>query len=57
MGACAMQTFNNVTQAVWQSFKQAVETKFGIQITSDSGNIRMTLKMGWQKTRHGGSNA
>jgi hypothetical protein len=38
MSACAMQTYNNVTQAAWQSAKQTVPVKFGVQITSDSGN-------------------
>jgi hypothetical protein len=39
MSACAMQTFNNVTQAAWQSANQAVATKFGVQITTDADNI------------------
>jgi hypothetical protein len=39
MSACAMQTFNNVTQAAWQSAKQAVAAKFGVQITTDSGSV------------------
>ena len=39
MSACAMQTFNNLTQAAWQSAKEAVAAKFGVQITTDSGNI------------------
>jgi hypothetical protein len=38
MSACAMQTYNNVTQAAWQSAKQAVAAKFGVQITTESGN-------------------
>jgi hypothetical protein len=39
MSACAMQTFNNVTQAAWQSAKEAVAAKFGVQITTDSGSV------------------
>jgi hypothetical protein len=39
MSACAMQTFNNVTPAAWQSAKQAVAAKFGVQITTDSDSI------------------
>jgi hypothetical protein len=39
MSACAMQTFNNVNQVAWQSAKQAVAAKFGVQITTDFGNI------------------
>lgn len=38
MSACAMLTYNNVTQAAWQSAQQAVAAKFGVQITTDSGN-------------------
>ena len=38
MSACAMQTYNNVTQEAWQSAKQAVTAKFDVQITTDSGN-------------------
>jgi hypothetical protein len=39
MSACAMQTFSNVTQSAWQSVKQTVAAKFGLQITTDFGNI------------------
>jgi hypothetical protein len=39
MSACGMQTFNKVTQAAWQSAKQAVAAKFGVQMTTDSGNV------------------
>jgi hypothetical protein len=28
---------NNVTQAAWQSVKQAVAAQYGVQITTDSG--------------------
>jgi len=38
MSACAMLTYNNVTQAAWDSAKQAVETQYGIQIPTDSGS-------------------
>jgi hypothetical protein len=37
MAAWAMLTYNNVTQAAWQSAKQAV-AQYGIQIATDSGN-------------------
>lgn len=36
MGACAMQSFNNVTPSAWQCCKTAV-AGFGITITTDSG--------------------
>ena len=39
MSACAMQTFNNVTPAAWESAKQVVATKFGVQISTDSGTV------------------
>lgn len=35
MSACAMLTYNNMTQAAWQSTQQAV-AQYGIQITRDS---------------------
>jgi hypothetical protein len=38
MSACAMQTYNNVTPASWQSLKQAVAAQYGIQNATDSGN-------------------
>ena len=38
MSACAMQTYNNVTRAAWESAKQAVAAKFGALITGDSGS-------------------
>jgi hypothetical protein len=34
-----MLTFNKVTRAAWESAKQAVAAKFGVQITTDTGNI------------------
>jgi hypothetical protein len=37
MSACAMLTYNNVTQGAWQSVKQTVATQYGIQITTDAG--------------------
>jgi hypothetical protein len=38
MSACAMLTYNNVTKAAWESAKQAVTARFGVQIKADSGN-------------------
>ncbi len=37
MSACAMQTYNNVTQAAWEAAKQAA-ARFGVQITAVSDN-------------------
>jgi hypothetical protein len=33
-----MLTYDKVTQAAWQSAKQAVAAEFSVQITTDSGN-------------------
>ena len=38
MSACAMQNYNNVTTAAWETLKQVVAAHYGIQITRDSGN-------------------
>jgi hypothetical protein len=53
MSACAMQTFNNVTQAAWLSAKQAVAAKFGVQITTDSGSVTQTATLSIGTTTQG----